>query len=836
MASKFLREYKLVLVGGGGVGKTCLTIQLIQSHFVDEYDPTIEDNYRKQCVIDEEVALLDVLDTAGQEEYSAMREQYMRTGEGFMLVYSITSRQSFEEVLTFQQQILRVKNLDYFPIMVIGNKCDLENERQVSRQEGEALARSFGCKYIETSAKSRINVDNAFYDMVREVRRYRSEFSCQDTVDPISNPDWATGLYRPLDFDKFEIRLLKFEQGLSLKYSITYSLEYASLLSPPEYIALSYCWGSANKTREVNIYGGGKVKVTENLSDALKGLRFKMGSKMLWVDALCINQEDLGERSQQVRVMRHIYSTAKEVVSWIPHDTCIPVDIAGGFSSSRGAVIDYLIKNKFNGKGTKDRLSPPRTRESQPADGWVKDRWEVINDFFSEPYWTRVWVIQEVAVNPKAKVLCGQFEIPWNDLVAALMVWKKDPDIAPLHQRAFLKAMHLAEFRDRFAAKREPISLLNAIRWSYQTIATDPRDKIYGLLGLCYDGNTLVPLPNYMQPLEEIITDMSKRMMTVNRSLDLVCFRGTSLSSNKLPSWTPNFWSGSFHSMKIHETKFLDAQSILSFDPVLEGSTNQILKVMGKKSGQVRRLTSEFAQLGSDGRLSLSIDPSAPWITSTSSLPEKYPALHKAEEGDLKIRDSIWQTLTMDLLSPKMTAKAAASCFSKLWRQEGRGAVHNLALIEWIDQNAWLSYGNWTLREWSQMKDPSASLPASVAGTQKADNNIEQLIAFIDALECVLKSGMRLAVIGGHGTSHKDYIGMVHPNARTSDQVWHIRGCSVPIVLREFGWINGQKRHEVIGAMYIHDTNKRFEREKKWMRGDEADKTLVYVPEVLNLC
>ncbi|KAL9111046.1 MAG: hypothetical protein Q9227_004479 [Pyrenula ochraceoflavens] len=92
------------------------------------------DSYRKQCLIDDETALLDVLDTAGQEEYSAMREQYMRTGEGFLLVYSITSRQSFEEIMTFQQQILRVKDKDYFPIIVVGNKCDLEGERQVSRQ------------------------------------------------------------------------------------------------------------------------------------------------------------------------------------------------------------------------------------------------------------------------------------------------------------------------------------------------------------------------------------------------------------------------------------------------------------------------------------------------------------------------------------------------------------------------------------------------------------------------------------------------------------------------------------------------------------------------------
>lgn len=95
---------------------------------------SLADSYRKQCVIDDEVALLDVLDTAGQEEYSAMREQYMRTGEGFLLIYSITSRQSFEEIMTFQQQILRVKDKDYFPIIVVGNKCDLEKERVVSEQ------------------------------------------------------------------------------------------------------------------------------------------------------------------------------------------------------------------------------------------------------------------------------------------------------------------------------------------------------------------------------------------------------------------------------------------------------------------------------------------------------------------------------------------------------------------------------------------------------------------------------------------------------------------------------------------------------------------------------
>ncbi|KAF9237639.1 ras-like protein [Melanogaster broomeanus] len=200
--AQFLREYHLVVVGGGGVGKSALTIQFIQSHFVDEYDPTIEgkslmfspipalshhcftilDSYRKECTIDDEVALLDVLDTAGQEEYGAMREQYMRTGEGFLLVYSITSRNSFEEISTFHQQILRVKDQDSFPVIVVANKCDLEDERQVGMNEGRDLAKHFGCMFIETSAKLRMNVDEAFSDLVREIRKYNKE---QKTGRPV---------------------------------------------------------------------------------------------------------------------------------------------------------------------------------------------------------------------------------------------------------------------------------------------------------------------------------------------------------------------------------------------------------------------------------------------------------------------------------------------------------------------------------------------------------------------------------------------------------------------------------------------------------------------------
>ncbi|KAG8182312.1 hypothetical protein JTE90_013916 [Oedothorax gibbosus] len=121
-----MTEYKLVVVGAGGVGKSALTIQLIQNHFVDEYDPTIEDSYRKQVVIDGETCLLDILDTAGQEEYSAMRDQYMRTGEGFLLVFAVNNAKSYEDISMYREQIKRVKDADDVPMVLVGNKQEWE--------------------------------------------------------------------------------------------------------------------------------------------------------------------------------------------------------------------------------------------------------------------------------------------------------------------------------------------------------------------------------------------------------------------------------------------------------------------------------------------------------------------------------------------------------------------------------------------------------------------------------------------------------------------------------------------------------------------------------------
>ncbi|KAI5629878.1 ras-related protein M-Ras, partial [Silurus asotus] len=118
------------------------------------------------------LTLLFMLDTAGQEEFSAMREQYMRTGDGFLIVFSVTDKASFEHVDRFHQLILRVKDRDSFPMVLIANKVDLVHLRKITGEQGKEMALKHSITYIETSAKDPpMNVEKAFHELVRVIRQ-----------------------------------------------------------------------------------------------------------------------------------------------------------------------------------------------------------------------------------------------------------------------------------------------------------------------------------------------------------------------------------------------------------------------------------------------------------------------------------------------------------------------------------------------------------------------------------------------------------------------------------------------------------------------------------------
>ncbi|KAI1728872.1 ras family domain-containing protein [Ditylenchus destructor] len=164
--------HKIIMVGSGGVGKSAVTLQFMYEEFVEEYEPTKADSYRKRVLLDGEDCSVDILDTAGQEDYSAIRDNYYRSGEGFICVFSITDPESFDATVEFREQILRVKNSDNtIPLVLVGNKGDLAAERRVPLAQAQQRAELWGVPYIETSAKTKQNVEKVFYDLMRDIRR-----------------------------------------------------------------------------------------------------------------------------------------------------------------------------------------------------------------------------------------------------------------------------------------------------------------------------------------------------------------------------------------------------------------------------------------------------------------------------------------------------------------------------------------------------------------------------------------------------------------------------------------------------------------------------------------
>jgi small GTP-binding protein len=176
-------DMKLVVLGTGGVGKSAITVQFIQGTFLEKYDPTIEDSYRKPYSFGGRSVLLDILDTAGQDEFGTMRDSYMRESAGFVLVYAVTSRASLEALAEFREEILRAKDADEVPVLVVGNKCDLEDQREVPEEDGRRLAATWGAGFTEASAKTRHNINEIFESIVTAV------WKANDAAAPVEEGD-----------------------------------------------------------------------------------------------------------------------------------------------------------------------------------------------------------------------------------------------------------------------------------------------------------------------------------------------------------------------------------------------------------------------------------------------------------------------------------------------------------------------------------------------------------------------------------------------------------------------------------------------------------------------
>ncbi|XP_057189737.1 GTP-binding protein Di-Ras1b [Triplophysa rosa] len=159
-------DYRVVVFGAGGVGKSSLVLRFVKGTFRDTYIPTVEDTYRQVISCDKSVCTLQITDTTGSHQFPAMQRLSISKGHAFILVYSITSKQSLEELKPIYQQILAIKgNMENIPIMLVGNKSD-ETQREVKTDDGDAQAKTWKCAFMETSAKTNHNVTELFQELL----------------------------------------------------------------------------------------------------------------------------------------------------------------------------------------------------------------------------------------------------------------------------------------------------------------------------------------------------------------------------------------------------------------------------------------------------------------------------------------------------------------------------------------------------------------------------------------------------------------------------------------------------------------------------------------------
>ncbi|XP_076466217.1 ras-related and estrogen-regulated growth inhibitor-like [Babylonia areolata] len=170
---------KMVILGCPGVGKTALTVRYLTRRFIGEYCPTLESVYKYQTVIDDDDVRLEILDTAGQGRYP-WKDGYALWGDCFLFVYSITDRDSFQQLVRMKRHVERVRAASTSNVIgiLVANKNDLLHDRQVTEEEGDELADELGCRFYEVSASDGAQLDSIaamFQDLYRDFRRSRQQ-------------------------------------------------------------------------------------------------------------------------------------------------------------------------------------------------------------------------------------------------------------------------------------------------------------------------------------------------------------------------------------------------------------------------------------------------------------------------------------------------------------------------------------------------------------------------------------------------------------------------------------------------------------------------------------
>ena len=352
--------------------------------------------------------------------------------------------------------------------------------------------------------------------------------------------------YSPLG--RRHIRLLKVSRDDS---SLTAELRCEYLIAPLDqllvtYTAISYVWGDPTTVSRIICNNRGYLSLTASATDILNAIVDARAAGYFWIDQLCINQEDKREKADQVRMMGEIFASADNVIAWLgaPYadsnvltDFVVTLFNAMKNLASRGIVItaDSLCQNAGC-----ERPSP---------------KWLALRNLLNRPWFERLWIVQEIIMAAgNMTLLYGDSFIAWDTLAEVvvtmeinglswLIVQSIDEGADPVAPAGLLNTACVHAMKN-MKNMQQPICLQLALIYCLRFKATDPRDKIFALLGLATDASDPVLHPNYGATARDVFTVSSSYMMNTNKSLRILHIAGIGWSRQilDLPSWVPD-WS-----------------------------------------------------------------------------------------------------------------------------------------------------------------------------------------------------------------------------------------------------------------------------------------------------
>lgn len=602
----------------------------------------------------------------------------------------------------------------------------------------------------------------------------RSNTCLKHPSTPQSHPSQPRYRYRTLASG--EIRLLQLVPGTATDQLRCMVIHVPTSLSL-HYQALSYVWGTDLRTQSLATLEG-TIPITESLEKALRRLRSDKHIISLWVDAVCINQDDTIEKAKQISLLSTVFQNA----------TCTYAFVDGGVDSD--AALQMLMQVRLHAMGKtraashqfdqvktdqmiEDELWPksiPKAPRYWGARGIPHPQdqiWASVEAFFSLPWFRRVWIIQEVVVAHNVEIVCGKWTIEWSTLHEAMQVVDRqlqldDYDTTQLRS-SWQPFISLAEQRE-WEARDHRWALVMLLEHFRNTESTLCRDRLFALLGLACDGDELEFEPDYESSFGHVLLRYAHGFVRQGRGMQMLYRAGLDRKSDRFPSWIPNWTvprASSLHDMIQSGYEFLASGPQ---EPVITVATDSdALMVRGYIVDVIESIS---ASSNDEDNLSQYLDEVDTMVETAVLTP-----LRESRE-DLK-----WQVPIAGALYGK-TAPFGDVDMKSSYRVLRKAVKTKLEAKKKRTRKA----ASWQSR-------PIA------AGQRTSSHFPDQCGAYLAALHGTVH-GWRF-VITGHG-----FVGTVPKSAEADDVVAILKGGHVPFILRESSTRPGAFR--LVGECYIH--------------------------------